>query len=235
MSVKEAIILAGGFGTRLKPVVSDVPKPMAPIKNRPFLEILIECFSQKGIQHFVISTGYRSEIIETYFKDKYDHIKISFSKEKEPLGTGGGIKLAMRKIIGDTALVMNGDTLFDVDLGKLDKFMPLKHPVIFGRKVSDVSRYGHFILDGEHVLHYQEKTGSGSGLINGGVYFLPKDMFDQFEIGQNFSLEKNIFGQFNESNPAHVIVSNSFFIDIGLPRSYQLAQNILENKWNKTN
>lgn len=229
MSIKEAIILAGGFGTRLRPIISDVPKPMAPIVDRPFLEILIERFSQKGIQHFVISTGYKSSIIETYFKDKYDDIKISFSYEKNPLGTGGGVKLAMRKIIGDAALVMNGDTFFDVDLAKLNEFIPIKYPVIFGRKVQDVSSYGHFILEGERVLHYKEKKGSGSGFINGGVYFLPKDMFDKFENGQKFSLERDVFVQLNQNNPGHVIVSDGFFIDIGLPETYRIAQHLLAN------
>lgn len=229
MSVKEAIILAGGFGTRLQSVVSDVPKPMAPIADKPFLEILIERFSQKGIQHFVISTGYKSSVIETYFKGRYSHIKISFSHEKEPLGTGGGIKLAMDKIVGDAALVMNGDTLFDVNLGKLNKFIPLKYPVIFVRKVQDVSLYGHFTIEGEHVLSYQEKTGIGEGFINGGVYFLPKDIFDLFETEQNFSLEKDIFTYLNQNNPAFVIASDGFFVDIGLPETYQMAKNMLVN------
>ena len=227
MSVKEAIILAGGSGTRLQSVVSDVPKPMALIGQTPFLEILIERFHQKGIEHFIISTGYKADIIRSHFANKYTDIKISFSHEKQPLGTGGGIKLAMQKVIGDDVIVMNGDTLFDVDLTTLNRFIPCKYPVIFGRQVDDVSSYGHFVLDGEILTQYKEKEGHGSGLINGGVYLLPKIAFDHFDEGRNFSIEKDYFMTLTNNNPARVILAYDFFIDIGLPETYELAQKIL--------
>ena len=208
MSVKEAIILAGGFGTRLQSVVSDVPKPMALIGQKPFLEILIERFHQKGIEHFIISTGYKSDIIRSYFTNMYSDIKVSFSHEEQPLGTGGGIKLAMQKAIGDDVLVMNGDTLFDVDLTALDRFIPCKYPVIFGRQVDDVSSYGHFILDGEILTQYKEKEGRGPGLINGGVYLLPKTAFDHIDDG--VPIEKDYFMKLNKDNAARVILAHIF-------------------------
>ncbi len=114
--LKEAIILAGGFGTRLKSVVNDVPKPMAPINNEPFLNYVFDYLKHYQIEHVVLSTGYLSEKIVEYYKTVYKGIKVSYAKEETPLGTGGGIRLAMTKCTTKDVLVLNGDSFFDVDI-----------------------------------------------------------------------------------------------------------------------
>lgn len=224
MLVKEGIILAGGKGTRLRSVVADVPKPMADICGKPFLEILIDHFHAKGIKHFVLSVGYLSDIIVRHFEQKYPTIPISFSLEDEPLGTGGGIRLAFEHIIGEYALIINGDSLFDVDLNKLKSFTSTDLPIIYGRLVDDVSRYGHFLYENNKIYHYVEKQGHGPGYINGGIYALKRDTLSSFPLHQKFSIETEFFSQFSKENPATIILSEDYFIDIGLPESYQAAQ-----------
>lgn len=228
MQVKEAIILAGGRGTRLRSVVMDVPKPMADICGQPFLKILIEHFYTKGIEHFVLSVGYLSNIIVGYFENKYPTIHISFSLEDKPLGTGGAIRIAFEHIRGEHALIINGDSLFDVDLNKLEPFTYADLPIIYGRLVDDVSRYGHFLYENNKVHRYVEKQGHGSGYINGGIYVLRRDTLSSFPLNQKFSIETEFFSQFSKESPATIIFSEGYFIDIGIPESYQAAQEELK-------
>ncbi len=229
MIIKEAIILAGGKGTRLRSLVHDVPKPMALIRGKPFLEILIETFYVKGIDHFILSVGYLSDVIIEHFTSKYPNIRISFSVEEEALGTGGAIRLALEKLEGEHSLVLNGDSLFDVDLDELEQFRPFNAPVIFGRQVNDVGRYGQFIFKGNRIEQYLEKQGHGSGYINGGVYVLAKNSLHEFPLHKKFSIETDFFSQFSPLKPAHFIISDDYFIDIGIPESYQRAQEELKN------
>lgn len=228
MQVTEAIILAGGKGTRLRSVVSDAPKPMARIQGRPFLEILIENFYAKGITHFILSVGYMADSIVKYFKTKYPNLDISFSLENEPLGTGGAIRPAFEQVKGQFALVINGDSLFDVKIEELHPFDADDLPIIFGRHVNDVTRYGHFLYEGNKIHHYLEKQGHGPGYINCGIYVLGKDTLHSFPADQKFSIERNYFSEFSEQNPATIIFSDGYFIDIGLPESYQRSQGELK-------
>lgn len=228
MQVKEAIILAGGKGTRLRSVVSDVPKPMASICGKPFLEILVEHFHTKGIAHFILSVGYRSDDIIKHFDKKYPKLEISFSLENEPLGTGGAIRLAFEHVKGQHALVLNGDSLFDVNLNKLEPFASVDLPIIYGRHVDNVSRYGHLLYEDNKIHRYVEKQGQGAGYINGGVYILGKDTLLSFQLKQKFSIETDFFGQFSEENSATIVFSDGYFIDIGIPESYQKAQEELK-------
>jgi D,D-heptose 1,7-bisphosphate phosphatase len=225
MIIREAIILAGGKGTRLRSVVSDIPKPMAKIQGKPFLEILIETFHRKGINHFILSVGYLSNIIIDHFNGRYPGIKISFSIEEEPLGTGGAIRLAMTKLETDYALILNGDSLFDVDLNAIDTVTEsLKLPVIFGRVVDDVSRYGQFLYDDRCAYKYVEKEGEGRGCVNGGIYIFHKHLLDDFELYQKFSIENDFFSKISEDQSVKLIISDRYFIDIGIPESYGYAQ-----------
>ena len=228
MAVHEAIILAGGKGTRLRSVVNDVPKPMAKIQGKPFLEILIETFYSKGIDHFVLSVGYLSDIIVNHFTDKYSDIRISFSVEDEALGTGGATRLAMAKLEGEQVLVLNGDSLFDVDLNEIDQFASLDTPIIFGRIVDDVSRYGHFTYDGHQIKKYAEKEGHGHGCVNGGVYVFNKNLFNNFTLHHKFSIETDFFSKIPDERTANLIISDGYFIDIGIPESYSRAQEELK-------
>ncbi len=120
--IKEAIILAGGLGTRLRSVVSDVPKCMAPVKRKPFLHYLIIFLQKKGIEHFIFSVGYLHEIIEKYLLESFPDLHYKISLEKEPLGTGGAIRLAAEKTLQENVLVCNGDTFYKIEIDALRKF-----------------------------------------------------------------------------------------------------------------
>lgn len=226
--IKEAIILAGGLGTRLKGVVKEVPKSMALINGRPFLEYQLNYLESWGINRVILSVGYKSEIISNHFKDKYKSIEIEYSYEDEPLGTGGGIKKAFEKVKGQYAFVFNGDTFFDVDLQKLNKFRKKKNAdvLLVLRFVDDIKRYGAISYDAENIItDFSEKNKkSGEGYINGGIYLIDKNYFQKFDLPEKFSIEKDFFEKYHKSNNFYAFYSSSYFRDIGIPEDYYKAQ-----------
>lgn len=227
--LKEAIILAGGFGTRLQSVVSDVPKPMAPINNIPFLNYIFDYLKFFKIEHVVLSTGYLSEKISDYYKNEFKGIKISYTKEETPLGTGGGIRLALEKCTTKDILVLNGDSFFDVDI---ETYYPLHAKfksdcTLALRKVSNAARYGTINLsDTSAIKAFKEKdSAEKEGLINGGVYILNRDLFlSKTKPSIAFSIEKDFFE--NRINELHIFgfEYDGYFIDIGIPEDYKKAQ-----------
>lgn len=225
----EAIILAGGFGTRLQTVVNDVPKPMAPVNNEPFLNYIFKYLKHFGITHVVLSTGYLADKISDYYKNEYLGIKISYTKEISPLGTGGGIRLAMEKCNTENVLVLNGDSFFDVNLNHYyNQHVTCKSNCSLAlRNVENASRYGTINLGNNHaILGFKEKDGfEKQGLINGGVYILNRELFLNKTIpNQAFSIEKVFFEtrihELNMSGFEH----SGYFIDIGIPEDYKKAQ-----------
>ena len=174
----EAIILAGGFGTRLQHVVSDVPKPMAPVAGRPFLEYLLDRLASCHFDHVVLSTGYMHDKIEQHFGQAYRGIALSYAHESSPLGTGGGIRNALEQCHEETVTVLNGDTLFEVDFSSLAAFHRSHGGdlTIVLRQVGDTSRYGSVSVDAAgRIVSFAEKgEAKGAGLINGGIYALNK-------------------------------------------------------------
>ena len=227
--LKEAIILAGGFGTRLQSVVNDVPKPMAPINNEPFLNYVFDYLKHYQIEHVVLSIGYLSEKIVEYYKTEFKGIKISYAKEESPLGTGGGIRLAMTKCNTKDILVLNGDSFFDVDINshyqnhvskKADCTLAL-------RKVDNAARYGTIILGNENVIEtFREKDNiEQSGLINGGVYVLNRELYlNKTDEANAFSIEKDFYE--TKIKEIHIFGFEyaGYFIDIGIPEDYKKAQ-----------
>ncbi|HEG0584703.1 TPA: NTP transferase domain-containing protein, partial [Campylobacter jejuni] len=176
----QAIILCGGLGTRLKSVIKDIPKPMAPINDKPFLEFIFEYLKKQGIKEVILAVSYKYEVIKEYFKDEFLGIKIKYSIEKEPLGTGGAIKEAL-KIIKNEAYVLNGDTFFGIDLSKL-KLNGGKICLAL-KQMNDFDRYGTVNVDGLGlVISFEEKVFKKQGLINGGIYLLDKDIFKDFAL-----------------------------------------------------
>jgi len=229
MYTKEAIILAGGLGTRLKGVIKDIPKVMAPVNGRPFLEYILDDLEHNIIDHVVLSVGYKHEVIQDYFKDQYKSISIDYAIEKEPLGTGGGIKKSFDFIKGFRALVFNGDTMFRINLSRIFEFHFSKSSrfSIILRQVDDVSRYGSVEIDDNHkIIRFNEKgLQTGMGRINGGVYLINKSFFKENKFPERFSLEKDCFEKMYEQFPFYGIVCKQYFIDIGIPEDYQKAQN----------
>lgn len=229
----EAIILAGGFGTRLQPVLRELPKAMAPVNGRPFLEYQLAYLKSHGIDRVIISAGYRSETIIKHFGFRYNGIEIDYAVEKTPLGTGGGIRLAMEKCLRPTVLALNGDTLFLIDLNdfKLKHLQQEKPLSIALRKVDDISRYGSVSLDKNNVVTaFGEKSPEKMpGLINGGIYLLDRNFYLLHSKPGNFSLEKDFFEIWYPKSVISGFAFDAYFRDIGITEDYQKAQDEFKN------
>ncbi|EIP0162262.1 nucleotidyltransferase family protein, partial [Campylobacter jejuni] len=209
----QAIILCGGLGTRLKSVIKDIPKPMAPINDKPFLEFIFEYLKKQGIKEVILAVSYKYEVIQEYFKDEFLGIKIKYSIEKEPLGTGGAIKEAL-KFIKNEAYVLNGDTIFDIDLKKL--ILNNSKICLALKQMNDFDRYGTVELDSKNYIKlFKEKEFKKQGLINGGIYFLNKDIFNDFTLQEKFSFEEFLQENY-EKLKAKAHIFDNYFIDIGV-------------------
>lgn len=230
---KQAVILSGGFGTRLSHVVSDVPKPMAPIKDRPFLEYIIQQLKNQGFNDYVFLTGYKSEVIENYFKDLHN---AKFIKEETALGTGGAI-LNAYEFLNNEFYVINGDTFFDIDFSILEDFGKQKSCTLALRYSNNIARYGFVeISDNFEITSFTEKSKLPDdridGYINGGIYYLTKDVLTKYaaEFNNQFiSLETEIFPKLLEENKLYGIPLGGCFIDIGIPEDYYIAQELIPN------
>lgn len=219
-----AIVLAGGLGTRLRGVINDLPKPMAMINGKPFLHYLFLYLTKQRIPKAILSVGYKAGVIEAYFGDKYLDVEIEYCREEEPLGTGGGIKLAFERVTGN-AFVLNGDTFFDVDLPTLAQFHTESGADIsLGLKaMQQFDRYGTVELQGNRIVKFEEKKPVEQGVINGGVYYFNRSVFDGVEE-KKFSFEKEVLEKYVGTKQINGKVFNDYFIDIGIPEDYQKAQ-----------
>jgi D-glycero-alpha-D-manno-heptose 1-phosphate guanylyltransferase len=227
----EAIVLAGGFGTRLRSVVSDVPKPMAPIAGRPFLEILLENLASKGIHRTVVSLGYLSNVISDHFGAEFCGMEVDYVVESSPLGTGGAIRLAMDACTQDAVFVFNGDTFLDVDLAEVQStWQTTGLPVVVAKYVPDTARYGGVEMTDGLLSRFIEKGRTGPGLINVGCYLLGRHQLDRFSVGDPFSIEVDFLTPEAAKSKVAVAVTDALFIDIGLPEEYALAQTLLGDR-----
>ena len=191
-----AIVLAGGLGTRLKSVINDLPKPMAMINGKPFLHYVFLYLTKQKIAKAVLSVGYKSLAIESYFGDKYLDVEIIYSKEDEPLGTGGGMKKSFA-LVDDFAFVLNGDTFFDIELNALKDFHfeTSADISIALKQMQNFDRYGTVQTNDERITQFEEKKFKAEGLINGGVYFFHKQILKNIE-DEKFSFEKEVLEKF---------------------------------------
>lgn len=225
------VILVGGQGTRLRSVVSDLPKPMADINGKPFLEYLLYFLNNQGCHHCVLSVGYKHEIIKNYFGNQYLNMKLDYAVEEEPLGTGGGIKNSLRFISQDNFFLLNGDSFFDVNLSELAEFHIQNHAAITlsVKEMLHVDRYGTLKIEKDKITQFNEKKIIEQGFINAGVYAVSKNIFDEKYINKDkFSFEKDILEAYVKSLPFYAFISDGYFIDIGIPEDYQKAQSELK-------
>ncbi|MDL0115124.1 nucleotidyltransferase family protein [Campylobacter felis] len=215
----EAIVLCGGLGTRLRAVVKDVPKPMAAVGGRVFLEFIFEFLKKQGVKSVVLAVSYKYEVIQEHFKNEFLGIKIKYSIEQEPLGTGGAVKQALNLCKEEEIFVLNGDSIFEI---------PLKNLRLNGAKIClalkkmvDFERYGAVKVDesGE-IAEFKEKSFCKEGLINGGIYLLKKDIFKDFELFGSFSFEEFLSTNF-KALKARAELFEDYFIDIGIPQDYE--------------
>lgn len=221
----EAIVLAGGFGTRLRQMVPDLPKPMAPIAGRPFLEILLNSLAHKGFKRVVLSLGFMADKITSHFGDRFAGVNLSYVLEDEPLGTGGGVRLAMSKFAADHVFVFNGDTFLDLEVDRVEAHWHEHHcPIIVGREVPDTARYGRLLTSQGKVTGFAEKGIAGPGLINAGCYIFNRGQLDDFTLNQPFSLESDYLPQAVSRMRFDVFLTAGQFIDIGVPEDYGRAQ-----------
>lgn len=224
----EAIVLAGGMGTRLRTVVSDVPKPMAPVNGRPFLAYLLDDLAKQGLTRVVLAVGYKREVIVEYFGDHYQGIDLVYSVEEEPLGTGGAILQAFDHVEGDRAFVLNGDTYFQVDLQAQDAFHTSHEcdMTLALKPMKDFDRYGTVRIEepSNRILGFDEKQYREEGLINGGVYLFGKTVWKGFTSGTKFSFETEVLEGLYATKNFCGMVSDTYFIDIGIPTDYERSQ-----------
>ncbi len=226
--VEECIVLAGGKGTRLRSVVSDVPKPLAPVAGRPFIAWLLDRLARQGIRHTILATGYLAEQVELAVGQRWNGMAISYSCERAPLGTGGAIRLACKHLNEPSCHVVNGDTYLEYSL------RPLEHVVeemnasmgMVLAPVDDVSRYGAVVVSNQRAVGFSEKGQQGPGLINGGCYLLTERAINSMPATSRFSFEQDVLVPAVEKSDIAVIDGAEKFIDIGVPEDYARAQSI---------
>ncbi len=224
--VTQALILAGGRGTRLGSITDSCPKPILPVAGRPFLSYLISRLARLGVTDVILSTGYHAGLIrETLPEGERDGVRIRHCVETEPAGTGGAVKLA-GSLLAERFLVLNGDTLFDVDvqaLGRLLHHHVQAEAAVALREVDDAARYGRVSVEQNRITAFAEKSGEGRGLINGGVYCLQRRSLARLPAGPS-SLERDFFPLLAAEGSLYGQVFAGYFIDIGLPETLGRAQ-----------
>lgn len=224
----EAIILAGGFGTRLREVVPHLPKPMAPVAGKPFLEILLRSLALKGFGRVVLALGFMAEKISGFFGKRFAGMELVYVVEDQPLGTGGAVRLALSSCQQSHVYVFNGDTFLDLEVDAIERLWQHRHhPIIVGRKVSDTARYGRLLATDGRVTGFTEKGVTGPGLINAGCYVFDRCQLDGFALNQPFSLESDFLVNAVQQMPVDLYVTEGLFIDIGIPDDYSRAQTLL--------
>jgi len=227
MQCKEAIILAGGLGTRLRSAVPDLPKCMAPVNGQPFIGFVIEHLQSQGIERFIFALGYKSEAFEGFLASTLPSSSYLVSIEEEPLGTGGAIKQASLLTEEKTVLVANGDTLFRINARKLFSFHHMcgANCTLSLKPMQNFDRYGVVELNKDYsIKSFQEKKHYDEGLINGGVYALHAEKFRGEDLPQKFSFEKDYLEKFFANRRMFAVVQDEYFIDIGIPEDYARAQ-----------
>jgi D-glycero-alpha-D-manno-heptose 1-phosphate guanylyltransferase len=227
----EAIILAGGLGTRLRSAVPDLPKCMAPVNDKPFLSYVINYLQTQKVERFIFSVGYMHEEITKYLALHYPRLNAEIVVEEEPLGTGGAIRLSCDKATTENVIVTNGDTLFRVDCRKLLDFHKLNDGdcTLSLKRMIDFDRYGVVELDKDNaVKSFREKQFYKEGLINGGLYAINVKSFLGEDLPEKFSFEKDYLEKLFTERKMFGLVQDEYFIDIGIPDDYERAQTELK-------
>ena len=221
----KAVVLAGGLGTRLRNRIADLPKPMAPIADRPFLEYVLDLLVAARVESIILSIGYLGAAIANHIGHSYRGVPISYAREIEPLGTGGAIAHALQGLPDEPVLALNGDTLLKLDFDALANwyFQAPEPLAMVLRQVPDAGRYGAIQLDGERVSGFAERGAAAPGLINGGIYVLRPSLFSQLGLSQRFSFEADVLQQHCHTLRPRAYLTNAYFIDIGIPEDLDRA------------
>lgn len=221
----EAIILAGGLGIRLKSAIGDLPKPMAPVNGRPFIAYLLDYLSREGVTRATLALSYRYDLIMDFLGYEYQGIKLEYSIETEPQGTGGAIRDALKKTKSDRLFILNGDTMFRIALSQMEyAFEECNADMVIGLKeMENASRYGTVQTDNnQRVTGFNEKDGGQqSGAINGGVYLAKRDFLKKTGEKGPFSFERDVLEKQYDQYHIVGLHTDAFFLDIGIPKDYK--------------
>lgn len=226
--LKEAIVLAGGKGTRLQSVVQNLPKPMAPVAGVPFLDYIFLWLEKHHFERVILSVGYEKDQIIQHYSNKFNQLDIVYSQEDSPLGTGGALAQALNQVTDDYVLILNGDTFFNIDPVELfENHLASQSQLTLALKtMHNFSRYGVVETDEDgRVLQFLEKQPREIGNINGGIYLANASLFETFDMPQAFSFETDFLEPFLDDLSVFAFECEGYFIDIGIPEDYQKAQN----------
>jgi D-glycero-alpha-D-manno-heptose 1-phosphate guanylyltransferase len=222
----KAIVLCGGLGTRLGELTREVPKPLLDVGGRPFMHYVLDRLAAAGIVDVTLATSFQSGMFAGLYGDRWCGIRIRHSVEQEPLGTGGAVRQAMAVAQADEALVLNGDTLFEMSIEAFIAFQRARQAqvAVAVRRVADASRYGsvHKARDGR-VVRFGEKSEHGDGLVNAGIYIIQASAFDEVKA-LRFSLENDLLAIGSERLSMYAFEAEGYFVDIGIPEDLDRAR-----------
>lgn len=228
----EAVILSGGKGTRLQSVITDIPKTMVDVNGMPFLETTLQWLNKFNINKVVLAVGYKKEYIKNYFGNNYKNIKLVYSEEEEPLGTGGAIKKALKECMDDNVIVMNGDVLARVNLNKMfenhlssDSIM-----TIAVKEMTNFDRFGVVKFNKDRITKFEEKKYVKKGFMNTGIYIMNKNIFKNKIEDKSFSIETDYLSKYVNKDKIFPFIFNGEFIDIGIPEDYKKIQDLFLGK-----
>lgn len=225
----QAIILAGGFGTRLQSAIgADLPKPMAPVGGEPFLAHYIRYLRGQGVHQIVLSVHHRKEAIHDYFSNRFEGVTIKYAEESEPLGTGGALRFALEQLQSDEPiLVTNGDSFVEVDIQSMvSAHSRAGTTLTIGlRKMPGCSRYGEVLFDEKHrITDFRYPGSEGEGWISTGVYVVNPNIFSAYNLPAAFSFENDFQRIYAAQIKPLAWLTDGYFIDIGIPEDYARAQ-----------
>jgi NDP-sugar pyrophosphorylase family protein len=227
----DAIVLAGGKGTRLQRIVGDRPKPMAQVAGRPFVEWLLLALRSQGLRRVILSTGYKGDMVEAHFGDgERLGLDLIYSHESVPLGTGGAVRHALRKVETDRALVLNGDSFCQFSVNQLASvhLQTRAQATLWLVQMDDCRRYGAVEIERNgNVVAFREKSlDQHAGLINAGVYLIDRHVLAAIPADRPVSLETDVFPTLI-GRGLHATSGKGVFLDIGTPESYRLADSFI--------
>ncbi len=236
--IKDAIVLSGGFGKRLKSKIKDIPKPMAEVGGKPFLQIVLDHLLKNGLENIILSVSYKKEVIKDYFGNRYKKLNIIYAEETMPLGTGGAVRNSIDFTRCNDVFILNGDTFFDISLKQLFDFHLKKKAdlsIALKKTVSGkTDRYGSVLLDSEkRIISFKEKTKDDFSYINGGIYLMNINKFKKIKFPEKFSFEKDFLEQYLFEYKFYGKIFDSYFIDIGVPEDYETANKELNKEYFK--
>jgi D-glycero-alpha-D-manno-heptose 1-phosphate guanylyltransferase len=233
--IPSAVILAGGFGTRLQSLVSDVPKPMASVGGRPFRAYLLDYLNNQGIARVILALGYKHQAIIDYFGNRYRSLDLSYLIEESPLGTGGALRWATAVAAPGPIMALNGDTFLAMEYGPMfaAHLAGEVNITIALRFVPNAGRYGGVVVDQGRITSFLEKGSAEPGWINAGVYILDRDIFTPFHLPEVFSFERDFLQKYCSRLLPLAYFTKADFIDIGTPEDYLRVQAGLEQFFDK--